>query len=1002
MRLHELTITAFGPFAETVHVDFDELAASGLFLLTGETGAGKSSVLDAVCFALYGEVPGDRHQARHLRCDQAADGVEPRVELRVSIGERTFRFVRSPAWHRPKRRGVGTTRIQAHVVVEEQRGAEWTALTNRLDEAGHLVSELLGMTCAQFTQVAMLPQGRFQAFLRASSAERHGVLQRLFRTRRYDDVEKWFAARRVELHRTNRLHHDRTAAVLSRQQEAAHADLPEGWDLADLGAVGDGTIRAWHTDLTACAATDLAETSEELASASESLTAARAELDRARAADEARARGERARRTLTELDATEADERGLVSRLDAHRRASAVLPLALRVEEAERAHAEAVAVFDGAQAAAAEQVGRPVSELGLAELDQAATRSRETRAVAESWLPRERDLHDEQTRRTALAAETVRLAGDVSAVEEQVEELDARCEHLRAALADARAAAATRTADVVSVDKARRGLDAAREVTALTTQLDEAERLLREAVDRAQALREVHLDLRERRIAGMAAELATGLAAGCACPVCGSADHPSPAAASSNVTRADEERARDKHETADFTRQAHQESVATLRTRLEAHARTADGSPLPQWQRRYDDAVAAAERSGAAQERVGVLTDRLRDDESARERATRELAGLRVALAERTREHEEAASRCERLETELAELLATAPGATSVSALVEQHTRLVRVLDDARAAADALERCGVALAEDCGRAEAVATEAGFGTPLDARRAVLATEEATDTERRLEERRSARAGARAVLAEPNVAAALAGSSSDLAGLAETVATLEHDRDRAHAARRQAEARHSRLDHLGRELAGALDAWAPVRDEHALVARLASLVEGTSADNRLRMRLSAYVLGERLRQVVAAANERLGHMTGERYTLAQADEKGAGEQRGGLSLRVRDEWSGKVRDTATLSGGETFVVSLALALGLADTVSHEAGGTQLDTLFVDEGFGSLDAGTLDGVMDTLDALRDGGRVVGLVSHVAELRNRVPTQLEVRKARRGSTLEPVLATG
>ena len=159
---------------------------------------------------------------------------------------------------------------------------------------------------------------------------------------------------------------------------------------------------------------------------------------------------------------------------------------------------------------------------------------------------------------------------------------------------------------------------------------------------------------------------------------------------------------------------------------------------------------------------------------------------------------------------------------------------------------------------------------------------------------------------------------------------------------------------------------------------------------------RMRLSAYVLSERLRQVVAAANERLGTMTDQRFTLEQADERGAGEQRGGLSLRVRDEWSGKQRDPATLSGGETFIVSLALALGLADTVSHEAGGTQLDTLFIDEGFGALDATTLDGVMDTLDSLRDGGRVVGLVSHVAELRNRVPAQLEVRKARRGSTVQ------
>ncbi len=1002
MRLHELTITAFGPFAESVHVDFDDLAASGLFLLTGETGAGKSSVLDAVCFALYGEVPGERHQARHLRCDQAAEGVEPRVELRVSIGERTFRFVRSPAWHRPKRRGVGTTRIQAHVVVEEQHGAEWTALTNRLDEAGHLVSELLGMTCTQFTQVAMLPQGRFQAFLRASSAERHGVLQRLFRTRRYDDVEKWFAARRVELHRTSRQHHDRTAAVVSRLQEAAHADLPEAWDLADPGAVADEDIRTWHADLAAAATTDLAETTEQLASASDAVAEARTNLDRARAADEARARGERARRTLADLDATEADERDLVSLLDAHRRASAVLPLVLRVDEAERAHAEAVTVFDRAMAAAAEQLGRPVSELDPADLEQAVTRSRETRAVAESWLPRERDLREEQARRTALAAETVRLAGEVSTTEEQVEELDARCEDLRTDLADAEAAAATHTADVAAVEKAWRGLEAAREVSVLTEQLDEAERLLREAVDHAQELREIHLDLRERRIAGMAAELASGLAAGCACPVCGSADHPSPAADSSNVTRHDEERAREQHETADFTRQAHQESVATLRTRLETHARTADRATLRQWQRRHDDAVAAAERSGAAQERVGVLTDRLRDDESARERAARELAGLRVALAERTREHEEAAARCERLEAELAELLATAPGATSVSALVEQHTRLVRVLDEARAAADALERCEVALAEDRRQAEAAASEAGFSTPLDARRAVLGTEEATDTERTLEERRSARAGAQSVLEESDVAAALADAPPDLAGLAETVASHEHHRDRAHAARRQAETRHARLDHLGRELAEALDAWVPVREEHALVARLAALVEGTSADNRLRMRLSAYVLGERLRQVVAAANERLGRMTGERYTLAQADEKGAGEQRGGLSLRVRDEWSGKVRDTATLSGGETFLVSLALALGLADTVSHEAGGTQLDTLFVDEGFGSLDAATLDGVMDTLDALRDGGRVVGLVSHVAELRNRVPTQLEVRKARRGSTLEPVLATG
>jgi exonuclease SbcC len=172
-------------------------------------------------------------------------------------------------------------------------------------------------------------------------------------------------------------------------------------------------------------------------------------------------------------------------------------------------------------------------------------------------------------------------------------------------------------------------------------------------------------------------------------------------------------------------------------------------------------------------------------------------------------------------------------------------------------------------------------------------------------------------------------------------------------------------------------------------------MASLADGTSPDNRLRMRLSAYVLAARLSQVVDAANERLGRMFDHRYALAHSGERGVGETRGGLSLRVRDDWTGESRDPATLSGGETFVVSLALALGLADVIAHEAGGSDLDTLFVDEGFGSLDAETLDQVLDTLDSLRDGGRVVGVVSHVAEMRDRIPTQLHVRRRRVGSTL-------
>ncbi|MEU4515708.1 SbcC/MukB-like Walker B domain-containing protein, partial [Nonomuraea wenchangensis] len=196
----------------------------------------------------------------------------------------------------------------------------------------------------------------------------------------------------------------------------------------------------------------------------------------------------------------------------------------------------------------------------------------------------------------------------------------------------------------------------------------------------------------------------------------------------------------------------------------------------------------------------------------------------------------------------------------------------------------------------------------------------------------------------------------------------------------------------------ELSACVARWRPAEERHRLAERMAALTGGTSGDNRWSMSLSSYVLGERLRAVVEAANERLDHMSAGRYLLQHDLRKTAGSRGrsgGGLGLRVSDGWTGVDRDPATLSGGESFITSLALALGLADVVTAEAGGAEIGTLFVDEGFGTLDEDTLDGVLDILDGLRDGGRAVGIVSHVAELRSRITAQLKVTKTRRGSAL-------
>ena len=206
--------------------------------------------------------------------------------------------------------------------------------------------------------------------------------------------------------------------------------------------------------------------------------------------------------------------------------------------------------------------------------------------------------------------------------------------------------------------------------------------------------------------------------------------------------------------------------------------------------------------------------------------------------------------------------------------------------------------------------------------------------------------------------------------------------------------------ARVASLSGDLDAALARLRPALDRAEVATAVSTLLEGRSSDNRLRLRLSAYVLSERLAQVVDAANDRLSKMGQGRFALEQCDESTGRGRRGGLGLRVHDAWTSTVRATGSLSGGETFMVSLALALGLADTVSAESGGTRIETLFVDEGFGSLDSEALEGVLDTLDSLREGGRSVGVISHVSEMRDRICTQVRVAAdASSGSTLQVVL---
>ncbi|HEX2316479.1 MAG TPA: AAA family ATPase, partial [Thermomonospora sp.] len=325
MRLHRLEITAFGPFSGTETIDFDALSDAGLFLIHGQTGAGKTSVLDAVCFALYGTVPGVRGKADGLRSHHADPAAAPRVVLETTLRGRRFRFTRSPAWERPKLRGSGTTRENARVTVEELEHGRWRALSARIDEAADLVRGLLGMTADQFCQVALLPQGEFAAFLRADAETRREVLEKLFAAEVYARVEKWLTDHRAETRREVQDLRQAAESAADRIAEQAGTTRP-GATLVPQPRRGEPAdeplehvelLVPWSAELAGQAEAVRAVTAGLVAECSRTLDEVTESAERSRALAERQRRHAGALRRREELAGRAEERAALAARLDA-------------------------------------------------------------------------------------------------------------------------------------------------------------------------------------------------------------------------------------------------------------------------------------------------------------------------------------------------------------------------------------------------------------------------------------------------------------------------------------------------------------------------------------------------------------------------------------------------------------------------------------------------------------------------------------------------------------
>ncbi|MFJ6213428.1 AAA family ATPase [Streptomyces sp. NPDC092296] len=992
MRLHSLTVTAFGPFAGTERVDFDALTASGLFLLRGATGAGKTSVLDAVCFALYGAVPGSR-QGTRLRSDHADPQLMTEVVLDVTLGGRRLEITRRPEQPRPKKRGEGFTTERAQTLLREWTAGDppgWRAASKSHQEVGEEIGRLLGMSRDQFCQVVLLPQGDFARFLRADATERAELLGRLFDTRRFGRVEDWLTERRRAGEEGLRSAQDGLRQLVARLEQAAGADAEpaEAWIPADDAAGLARSAPAWAAILRC--------------GAEEQRAVAAAALDRAEQQHRLRAEQEAAARELTrrqeshtqalrragELAKADTEREALRQRLAAARAAD-VVAAALRLER----------TADAAYRTAAERERRARAGLG-GEAADAVAQLVEAEQRARADLVRLEAAREDERRQAGAAAELHRLEAERRAAEELAEEAErwlARLPEQRAGLdlllAGAREGAARAEQLAAREQEARQRLAAARQRDALRDRARRAAQLAADAGTAAADARTGWLDLRERRLDGMAAELAERLRDGDPCPVCGSAGHPAPARPSGGrVTREDEQVAEAAFRHAETAELRAAEALRSVREEAAGAAAVAGEEPvaalaagLAELAAGLADALAVAEGLVGAEQALAALDRQCTEQEDQQRQATGRVAVLTARLEALTAELGQLAAR-------VAAARGDAPSvAVRAAGLTDRAERLAAAAGAAREAEEAAARLKDAQAE----VSAAAVAAGFAGAEEASAALLDAEERAAVEARLTRWDREHAAVRALLDDPDLAAAAALPPADPAAARVALEAATARLRTAAAADDAARRRCAELRRLGGELAERAAGLAPALAEQARISRLSFLASGTGGGNRLRMRLESYVLAARLEQVAAAASGRLVRMSGGRYTLVHSADRAAGTKRSGLGLRVVDAWTGTERDTATLSGGESFFASLALALGLADVVTDEAGGMPLDTLFIDEGFGTLDEQALEEVLDVLDGLRERDRAVGIVSHVADLRQRVPAQLLVRKGRTGSTL-------
>ena len=896
MRPIRLTLSAFGPYAAPTTLPLEKLGKGGLYLVTGDTGAGKTTLFDAITYALYDHSSGDVRDGSMLRSKYADPGTPTFVELEFEVNGRRYTVRRNPEYLRPKARGEGFTTEKADATLTYGDGRP---PVTRAREVTAAIVEIIGLDYNQFSQIAMIAQGQFTKLLNATTEERSRIFRKLFRTQRYARLQEKLQEENAALTQQRTAQNLKLEGILSgilydpadpdadalatlspQTPPAAALELLEGLVTRQLAAqqsLGQ-ELASLEKELEEVqqqlgAARNAARLAQQLAQQQAALAAAQPELDAARADA-----------------AAHAGDAGLLEEL-AGQIAQAHTALAA-YEEVEGLCRRRNAARDAAQLAAAE------ARKKQGELEQL---------------------------NTALAAAETELAGlgDADArlvtAQNQAEQLQLRAAGLKTL---------------------GQSLTACKKLAQTTRRAQEAYRTAAETQTRSHQLRDrlerVFLD-------AQAGILAQQLTPGSPCPVCGSTHHPAPALLPDTVPT-----------------EAQVEDAKTAAAKADAAAQQASTHAL---------------LADALEQETAAL-------DVARQDCSHTLAAARTACSRRT-ELEQQRQKASRLRPALEAAVSGAQAAAAAQqAGADELDGQIRTRQDAlpyprkEQAQQALDQ------------------------LEHRRRILRTT-MDSTQARLQQAQETYAAAHAAveaLVSQQQAAQDATPALPPEELQQRLAQLTTRRQQLRSEEKLAAARLLPNRTAVDQYRDAAARRQELEQRWQWVNALAATAGGTLTSKQ-KIRLEAYIQMNYLDRILVHANTRLMQMTAAQYELERI---GAENQRSqsGLDLGVIDHYNGTHRSVKTLSGGESFKASLALALGLSDEVQSAAGGIRLDTLFLDEGFGSLDEESLEQAIRVLAGLTEGDRLVGIISHVAALKDRIDRQVVVRKARTGgSTVELVV---